>query len=404
MAIFIDREKELEYLKSYILKFPLPSEDVPRSRQVLLVVGAKGVGKTALLRKLMENGLENTVFIYIEFGGPYESYVDLMIDMLVRIQESLERFKPHWIDVLTKILRSIGIAIDIAIGKPIEKLIELLTAPSTIEALSRTRPTLLLKRLEEELCRVAEKENVRLVTIYDEFQSFLKTIVGSMDRYQHLLETFIVYLSKTQEWGFTNCRGYPIRILAASDFTTYTLLSRYIGTYITVMYLDELREEEVVKFLTELLKIKIHGVKYSDLFLQYTVKLLGGNPSIILRFIDKLRELRETRYRDLDEFVPEITNEIIDELIQDEIKELQALSNKEKILIKKLCELLKNDRTSIDVETLRHRSELKEEEFNEILTNLLEKNVLQVFAGKAPGYEIGFQNKLLLYAARKLKV
>ncbi len=392
MRIFIDREKELEYLRNYVLKFPLPLEDMPRSRQILMLIGPKGVGKSTVLRELVRQGLDDTVFVYIELRGPYESQPDLLIDIIKQLFEALDKQKPRWLEAIARVLKALGVKI---VGRDV---IEMLTYPDTVEVLSRSRPTLLLKVLEEELCRLCERDNVRLVTIYDEFQNFLKTISSSIDRYEPLLDTFITYLSKTQEWGFRESKGYPIRILAASDYLTYSLLGKHIGTYVTVLSINELESEYAKKMLTMLLQS--YGVSYDEPFVDYAIRLLGGNPSLILRFVDKLRELGE-KY-----LVPEVVNEVVDKLVTEELLKLQRLGSAEKIILEELYNLTRREGTSaIDIDELWRRvrgytvfSEDGYRLFREKIGSLLEENILQLVESN----KVAFQNRLIMYAAGRL--
>lgn len=233
--IFIDREEELKKLESRILQFPLPAKASSRPRDVLVLIGAKGVGKTSILRQLIKRGVKDTKFVYVEFRGPYTSVEDLLVDLLVQYNENLG--KELWGDKLRKIFEAFGIKL---IGKGV---VEAVIDPANIAFLRQSKPTLILRQLEEEACKICEKNNTRLVIIYDEFQNFLKVSQIGGERFAIFLDSFVTYFSKSQEWGFSSTKGYPIRILSTSDYTFYEMMSKYSTSYLEEEYIEELNEE-----------------------------------------------------------------------------------------------------------------------------------------------------------------
>ncbi len=372
--IFVDRGEELKYLKNYILKFPLPLQELPRSRQLLLLIGPKGVGKTSLLRKLVEQGVEDTVFVYVEFRGPYEGTEDLLADMLAQYIEIIRKLKPPWLQVLKKVLVAMGIKL---LG---EEIVEVLLAPENKEILSKLRPTLVLRRLEKELCSLAGKENSRLVIIYDEFQNFLEVIV-SKDRFKPLLKTFITYLSKNQEWGFMDIKGYPIYILSTSDYTFYRLLEEYRGSYLEVMYIKELERKYAIELTKKFLEA--YNMEYRGLEVEYMVEILGGNPSVIIEFINKMKA---TNTQAVLEDIDKLLNKVIEEIREHVFSRLSRASKK---LLEELKSMLK-EKDVVDMYELMSKSGLEEETFLHAINELLTENILQYVNGK-----VGFQNNLI---------
>ncbi len=181
------------------------------------------------MRMLIKQGVERTIFVYVEFSGSYESRRDMIVDLLSNYYESMRNIEHRrCIDAFKRILRAIGIKI---LG---ENVIDALTSPDHVKIIESSRPTLILKRLEEELCKECYDENVRLVTVYDEFQNFIKSIQTSGTRFHAMLESMLSYFSKTQEHGF-NSGGYPIRILLTSDFSLQRGLLNLATTYLEIM-------------------------------------------------------------------------------------------------------------------------------------------------------------------------
>lgn len=273
--MFVDREEELEKLQNRTLQFPLPAEKSIRSRNILFLIGAKGVGKTSILKQLVNRGAKDTKFVYVEFRGPYESVEDLLIDLLVQYDQNFG--KGFWREALRKGLEALGIKV---LGKEV---IHAITDPSTIEFLRRSKPTMIIRQLEEEACKICENDNTRLVIIYDEFQNFLKTQPIGGDRFIIFLDSFITYLSKSQEWGFNSTKGYPIRILSTSDYSFYRMVYRYLTSYLEEEYIEELSEENAIELLKACLAE--YALKNDELAEIYVSKVLGGNPSLFPPFL-----------------------------------------------------------------------------------------------------------------------
>ena len=375
--IFIDREDYISDLKNRISQFPLPGEETPRSRRVLALIGPKGVGKTSILKELLKQGVEKTRFVYVEFRGPYGSAEDLLIDLLFQYRESLK--EKAWKENIEKVLKAFGIKI---LGK---EFIEELTTEDNIKLLHQARPSLILRRIEEEACKVCEEDNTRLVIIYDEFQNFLKGVpIKSEERFNVLLDSFMTHFSKSQEWGFNLTKGYPIRILSSSDYTFYRLMGKYLTSYLEEKYVEELAEDWSKELFRQLLRQQ--GLEADVLAEEYTVRALGGNPSLINSLAMELKGRKGP-----------VALEDVEEIIKKMVQEIYSSFENLEWIAKEILRVLK-ERRSISLSTLKVllKGKISEGQFNEGLEELLLANIIQLRSGI-----ISFQNKLIEYAAKE---
>ena len=393
--LFVDREEELKFLESYVNSFPKPSLDLPRSRQVLVLIGPKGVGKSALLRKFCEKLKErNDVLpVYIEFRGPYESIDDLTRDILVQLWNQFKEVKQSWKDIGKKVLKALAVKF---LGKEV---IEVIEESELVEKFlgKSIKPTYLIQFIEYELCKLTGEEDMKLITIYDEFQEFLKVILTDESRYKILADSFITYLSKTQESGFSDTKGYPIRIISTSDYTFILLMKEHLGIYLRLYYIDDLNEE-FSKILLKTLLEK-YGIEYSELTIDYMAKVLGGNPSIIIEFVRRVID-KQLNYIDVVD-VEQIVNELIKE-IESRLDIVKTLEQFYKIY--GYGRLTPEGKRVL--ESLLHclGSEYSWKSLFEITSIINEKVVLEFIRRNILCWrnnEVRFQNKLMMYAFRK---
>lgn len=375
--IFVDREEELKRFESRTLQFPLPAKKSTRSRSILFLIGAKGVGKTSLLKQLIKRGVKDTKFVYVEFRGPYESVEDLLIDLLVQYHANLG--KGLWGEALRKSLEALGIKL---LGKEV---IDTIMDPGNIEFLRQSRPTMIIRQLEEEACKMCEKTNTRLVIIYDEFQNFLKMLQIGGKRFTIFLDSFVTYLSKSQEWGFDSTNGYPIRILSTSDYTFHAMMTRYLTSYLEEESIEELGEEHS----RELFKacLKEFGLKSDDLAETYVSRVLGGNPSLFPSLFVKLKEKTDF-----------VTLEDAEEILEERIKEIQSFLKAQDYVARTILRCLRQEWQEekdkwVSLSRLEKSANLSVR-FEASLEDLLLKNILQVHQGR-----VAFQNRLLQFAA-----
>ncbi len=285
--VFVNREKELEYLNRWVESFPPPSTSVSRRRDLLFIIGPKGVGKSALLRKYAERSKDtDRIVVYIEFREAYTSPEDLINDVVSQYYEALNQYTSLKNKLIRVLAEVVGVLVEKSTGLSINEIIKALRSPK-----HSVSPSVILRNIERRLAETICKQNKKLVIIYDEFQNYVKSIVHEPSRYPIMVEVLLNSLSKIQEWGYGfNDNAYSIFILSSSDYTVYKLISRSsVYQVIHVYSLNELTLHDSIKLLEEL--GRSYGVEFTSEALEYVVKVLGGNPAILISFTSKLKEL-----------------------------------------------------------------------------------------------------------------
>ncbi len=313
--IFVDREKELEYIDRWVNSFPLPGTSVSRRREVLYIIGPKGVGKSALLREYARRskGVDKIV-VYVEFRGPYADVRDLISDIIGQYYEALKQYgglKNKFVEILVEVL---GLVVEKTVGLSVTSIVRAIRSLEHDVSLS-----MVLRSIEERLARIVCRQGKRLVIIYDEFQNYVKSLVSEPGKYLTVVEVLLNSLSKVQEWGYGfDGDAYSIFIVSSSDYVVYKLISTSSSYQVIHVYnLNELTVQDSIKLLKKL--GESYGVVLADKALEYSVEILGGNPAILIRFLSKLRE-SGNKFVGLDE-----VREVLSLLVKEEANRLKQL-------------------------------------------------------------------------------
>jgi len=116
---------------------------------------------------------------------------------------------------------------------------------------------------------------------------------------------------------------------------------------------------------------------------EYLVNSLGGNPSVIIDVIYKLKEITS-------HVAIENAEEAIEEKVKDIVEVLKNFDEAEINILEKIYKDMLEGKEWIDINAIKLYS-------NNALVNLLARNILQI-----RGNRIAFQNKLIKYAVERL--
>ena len=117
--------------------------------------------------------------------------------------------------------------------------------------------------------------------------------------------------------------------------------------------------------------------------MEYLVNSLGGNPSVIIDVIYKLKEITS-------HVAIENAEEAIEEKVKDIVEVLKNFDEAEINILEKIYKDMLEGKEWIDINAIKPYS-------NNALVNLLARNILQI-----RGNRIAFQNKLIKYAVERL--
>ena len=117
--------------------------------------------------------------------------------------------------------------------------------------------------------------------------------------------------------------------------------------------------------------------------MEYLVNSLGGNPSVIIDVIYKLKEITS-------HVAIENAEEAIEEKVKDIVEVLKNFDEAEINILEKIYKDMLEGKEWIDINAIKLYS-------NNALVNLLARNILQI-----RGNRIAFQNKLIKYAVERL--
>ncbi len=330
-----------------------------------------------MLKKLASNGVKDSIIIYLEFKDMYGSIDELMSEVLKQVLYRLYKvygLKDYIGIFLKNVVRVLS---ERVVGIDFSSVLE----EDIVRDYLRKKPLVVLENAIRELCRISSSFNKRLVLIFDEFHVLTRLGSGSFsDRIAMLLH----YLSKTQEWGFEGVDGYPIYILSTSDYAYYRYMS-YAAYYIESYYLDELDRGSTIELLEAL--SREYGVSISSGVVERVVEDLGGNPGLIIWFIQKLVLNNIVRLDSIDTY-----NKMIEPMVREYYTTyIVGMSLSEKELVKKIWRVVM-EKGYVSIDEL---SVMVGDKWS-IVDDLLHRNILQIRQ-----YKIMPQNKLIDKVFRK---
>ncbi len=386
--VFVDREQEVNRIVNRIKSFPLPSNRVIRDRFILIVVGPKGIGKSTILRRIYYNiDIPDTYIAYIDFKKTYTSVEDLFVDFIRQLYSSISEYSRLHYRVKDYGLRVLKYLVKKILGE--EFIDEVVSGKLELFSKSKT-PGILLSDLILCLAEITGSENKRLALIIDEFQELVKTFTRVGVDKKYFTQSFIHFLSKTQEWGIDvkDVPGYVIPILTTSDYSFYTEILDHSASYIEPLYISDLDE----KYSKELLvrQASINNINIDDKALDLVYSYLGGNPLLLTMFIREAIEEGVARV-DIDtsiEIIKEIATRIAGSF-------LTGLSELDRMVLKVICRHGPLNTEEIyeylDRELLRKYSIDTIPNLEVYINRLIERNILYFMPFKG----LWFQNRLL---------
>ncbi len=387
--IFVNREKELSYLENWLSTFPKPSISVNRRRDILFITGAKGIGKSALLREFQDRSRDSDrIVVYIEFRRPYRSVEQFIQDIIEHYYRALSLHSSRLEEIVLNILLDIAKTLVKKVG------LDLDTISYTIASSKKYKedPLRLITLLEEKLSYIAYREDKKLVIIYDEFQNLVKTLTTEDRDYIVFVEDLLNYMSKVQEWGFnTRYNGYCIYIISSSDYTLYRSIARsHLWDIVSTYHINELSIKDSIKLLEEY--CRLYDIVLSGDTPHYIASFLGGNPALLIKLILRFKEKGYSS----------VTREAVD-------RELESIINYEVFRLKDV-----GRRLGIDLCTIYKcigsrvvsQEEFEDKLFNElgsgekieyVINELLKENIISWI-----DYRLQYQNRLIERALERL--